>query len=468
MNLWGSNNLRFFLQQQGEELSLFRESTLLWCKKLPQEILEVIGVGNNGTVGVRFAKGIMLYILDAEEPEYLIETLIKKPEKSLTLMVVNAKLDDSGENLCLERLTIEPSFSKKIKNLLSSTSHAKDHCTHELIFNHIYTGNQKHYYQYHSRKGIGNFIWNISPSFDYLIVGEGKPGMGGSKFKFSIIHVPSETIYTEFTVATDKVNQIKINNEGTAWLEFSLKDEIQWIAVNEKGVQYTMTHIPNVDFLHLGKTGIFIKDRDNKMLLMINFDESQEKTAELKSLDYMGIIYGLVFNDKDNMAMVSQRDDSLEVFHTDIDNFIIDCKRWNLMAKEKKEKHKARHASREDEEQKLESARKTRDRKIEELMESAKAFQKKEPKPVEVLEIETPPPVPPEKPKSEAPISEPLPTPQTDTATVQFKISLLAADKAKIYKLLEILELRRVTGNLSPEEYEKLTKALRDRLESCP
>lgn len=380
--LIGSANSRYFLELEGRELSLYRESKLLWKKAQEAAKYEVVGVGSNGAVVIRTDEGIYFHSLFSEEPEYYIESLGKTSLEETSSIIKRVILNNRGEDLCMERVQFESSMKSKLFNMFASNSGTQDVKIHDIIFFNIHSGSQVFFMQVKVKTNERDFRWEVSKDFNYILYEDIRASRKGSTH-FKIAYTPEETVYQEFDFPSTDFDRLFINNSGTACIEGHKEERKVWYVVTLKGKVYEFTGPLTQTFCHLGRYFVVFHDADKNHLVWLTFDQKRKIVADLNHLDRSGLKYCLLFNEKDEIDYLIKREKGLEVYSMDMESFETETRRRARDLEEKKEMSETQTQKAESDKKYQEEQKNRTQKKIRELGQTfTQSFSEKDYEPV--------------------------------------------------------------------------------------
>lgn len=333
----GSSNSRFFIVQKDKEVSLYREELLLWRKELPFGRFKVLGIGNNGYMAVLCEEGIYLYPSSVEaQPEFIYRysrEVLKKSSSSLGQI----EFHEEGDSFCIE--SVQPKRSG-VESLLKAEKTGSD--VHRINILELQTRRHRNFFTLSlSRELQKSFFWSISKGFDYFVIAE--PRMVSSQFnyRFVLINVPREEIYNEFEIKGGIVRDVLVNDDGTVLIEIADRDGKVLEIHTLDNTKYTVTSARDYKVIHLGKHFVAQKTSPVPSLLVKSFEDNLLVKADLKALDQLGVCHEILFNKRDHIDFLYMAGSELKVIKTEVDLFISEAKRWEMMANQQRELPKA-------------------------------------------------------------------------------------------------------------------------------
>lgn len=329
-----SSNSRFFLEIHEQEISLYKEDSVLWKRNIPFKKFRPIGLGNNGVSAFLSEEGIFVFPLSNDPPHLLTKYSPQSLEKTFSSLGF-CKMDNRGDRICLEKITTQGNLSEKIFKLLSSSPPEANHVLHEVIFYDLRTGTERVFYKQMSDSRIpDSFLWNISRDFEFMTACDTKKTPSGTSSTISIIHVPIETILFDFAVYDSEISLLIINGEGTVLTDLAQGDVKQFLIITSHGDKYTVSPIPNYRILNLGRNYIALHSKQPPLFVAKSFENVILYDLDLQPLEQIVNNYHILFNERDDLDLVINKDGKIRILHSNLENFAIDAKRWDLMSKQ--------------------------------------------------------------------------------------------------------------------------------------
>lgn len=328
----GSPNSRHFVGVRDDTMFFTRDDKLVWEKQVPFDVFTLVGVSNNGHSFFHAPEGIYVYDITGAEVEAPVARWSRATlaQTSSQLAAVRASAD--GRVVCVERATLQARISQKIFEFLSASKVKPNTTLHEVFLYNLVERTESSFYRcMASTKNPQPFLWDISLDFSWIVLAE--PEKSGTQIRFSVAHVPSQTIYHEFTIADSRVNAIKVSRDGTTLVDVTQKGERALVVVTLDSVKYAIT-VPSVEFeiRHLGRDFVALVTRPTPFLLIKGFDDRLVSQADLRSLERLKVEYDVSFNERDALDLISVRDGNFKVVHTNVEYLETDAKRWEQAA----------------------------------------------------------------------------------------------------------------------------------------
>lgn len=353
----GSGNSRYFACAEGKSLSMIRNEREVWNRRLRFPHFDLVGLGNNGRLVIRSEEGAFSYHLTGEEFLGPLEQFSRERLVQTSSHLKQARLDQFGERLFVERVTLQSRLSEKIFQLLSDTQVEKNTALHELVFCNLVSGDSFVYYKYLAdRKKQQSFIWETSPGMEYLAaVRSQKGGAGG--YDVTVIEVAPEMIHEEFVLKDVDVRELRVSRDGTLLVDHLKDGNPRMLIADSQGSQFLLTMPDDYKVLHLYPNQVAVLTRPDPFLLVKDFSDQIVHVADLRSLAELGIQFQIIFNETGDLDIVTLQRGERRFLHTTLDRFVIDAKRWELMAeqlrhsREAEEQLRERHAEHEAEAQ---------------------------------------------------------------------------------------------------------------------
>ncbi|MFH0802007.1 MAG: hypothetical protein V2A78_06430 [bacterium] len=244
-------------------------------------------------------------------------------------------MDNRGDRICLEKITFQGKLSEKIFNLLSSSTPEVNQILHEVIFYDLRTGTERVFYKQMSDSRIpDSFLWNISRDFEFMTACDIKKTPGGTASTISIIHVPVETILFDFAVYDSEISLLIINCEGTVLTDLAQGDIRKFLIITSQGEKYDVSPIPNYRIINLGRNYVALNSKQPPLFMAKSFEDAVFYNIDLQPLEHFVDSYHILFNERDDLDLVVIKDGKIKIIHSNMENFAIDAKRWDLMSKQ--------------------------------------------------------------------------------------------------------------------------------------
>jgi hypothetical protein len=313
-----SSNSRFFLEIHEQEISLYKEENILWKKSVPFRKFRPIGLGNNGVSAVLSEDGIFVFPQSGEPPQLLAKYSPQAMAKTFSSLGF-CKMDNRGDRICLEKITAQGNLSEKIFKLLYD----------------LRTGTDRVFYKQMSDSRIADsFLWNISRDFEFMTACDTKKTPRGTSSTISIIHVPIETILFDFAVHDSEISLLIVNGEGTVLTDLAQGDVKQFLIITSHGDKYAVSPIPNYRILNLGRNYIALHSKQPPLFVAKSFKNEVLYEIDLQPLEQIVNNYHILFNERDDLDLVINKDGKIRILHSNLENFAIDAKRWDLMSRQ--------------------------------------------------------------------------------------------------------------------------------------
>lgn len=335
----GSQNSRYFAYQHDGVLSLFnRNQKLLWRKDLSHLIFNILGVGNDGNIVIQSNQGLILFEASEPNPE-LIKTFTSKALSEQSSYIRLTFLNSKGTQICLDKVSEDKNLPSKIISVFAPSAPEKAMENHEIVFYSIINKNYTTYYRYTEPKNLGSkFIWNISRDFNFILTGEPHKTSNGIKMRFSIVNVSSYEEYFNFAFLNPVINEIMINNNGTAIVDTISNNNRDLIIVTQFGQSFTIRTSMDAKIMHLGTSFVALWMENEQKINIKTFQDGLVCIADFKVLNSLNIPYDILFNETDNIDIIYYLDDEINIQSSGIDRIHIDARRWELYAEELKSK----------------------------------------------------------------------------------------------------------------------------------
>ncbi|MGV8122241.1 MAG: hypothetical protein AB2L14_20965 [Candidatus Xenobiia bacterium LiM19] len=333
----GSSNSRFFVVQRDKEVSLYREELLLWRKELPFGRFKILGVGNNGCLAVLCEDGIYLYPSSVEAQPEFIHRYSREVLKKSSSFLGQIEFHEDGDRFCIE--SVQPKRSG-VESLLKAEKTTTD--VHRINILELQTRRHRNFFTLSlSRELQKSFFWNISKNFDYFVIAEPRQVSSQFNYRFVLINVTREEIYNEFELKGVIVRNILVNDDGTILIDIADRDGKILQIHTLDNTKYTITSSRDYKVIHLGKHFIAQKTSPIPSLLVKSFEDNLLVQADLKALDQLGVCHEILFNKRDHIDFLYTAGTELKVIKTEVDLFISEAKRWELIANQQREFPKA-------------------------------------------------------------------------------------------------------------------------------
>lgn len=333
----GSSNARFFVVQKDKEISLCREELLLWRKELPFGRFKILGVGNNGCLAVLSEEGIYLYPSSVEAQPEFIHRYSREVLKKSNSFLGRIELHEEGDRFCIE--SVQPKRGG-VESLLRADKTPTDE--HKINLLELQTRRHRNFFTLSlSRELQKNFFWSISRGFDYFVIGEPRMVSSHFNYRFVLINTAREEIYNEFELKSALVQNVLVNDDGTVLIDTSDSEGRMLQIFTLDNTKYTVSTSREYRLLHLGKRFVAQKTAPIPSLLVKSFEDNLLVQADLKALDDLGVCYDILFNKRDHIDFLYMAGKDLKVTKTEVDLFISEAKRWELIANRQRELPKA-------------------------------------------------------------------------------------------------------------------------------
>lgn len=443
-----SANAKFFAEICEGMLMLYREKNLLWSKSLPSPNCSVIGLGNNGILAVRSPGGILLYSAVGEERNTPIEQYSTAALAAASSFIRAGFMEERGNYLVLERVTERTSISERIfkQRVKDNKDIPKDGVNlHELLLVDLSSlSEERLWYHIVPKSILVSFIWKMNADLSYYAVCE-----------FSQRAIPNSQILQKLFLVERKNNRdlysinfvdaglcgIHINYQGSIVVQIEDSKERQLILIDKTGRRAFITP-PDAEYevLHLGKHFVVLKIKNQSRLILKTFDDKLMYNLNLSVFDSLERPYTFIFRPNDDIILAGHENDEsmLRITYTTVDNFDIECKRWQLIAEESaREQDVSFRKQTEEDRARLIKEQMTR-KKMMELEEAAKLFEK----------------------DTCAVVSSRL----SASSLVPEPVKEQNINKSYILNQLERLKLKFIVGDISKEEYEQQRELLEREL----
>ncbi len=329
-----SSNSRFFLEVNDQNISLYKEEKILWKRNVPFKKFRPIGLGNNGVSALITEEGIFIFPVSSDPPQLLSKYSPQSLSRTSSSLGF-CKMDNRGDRICLEKITAQGNISDRIFKLLSSPSTESFQVLHEVVFYDLRTGTERTFYKQTSDGRIpDSFMWNISRDFEFMAACDTKKTPGGKTSTISIIHVPIETILFDFAVYDSDISLLIINNEGTVLTDLSQGEIKQFLIISAQGEKNIVSPIPNYRILNLGRNYVALHSKQPPVFMTKSFDDSVIHNIDLEPLEHMVEGHHILFNERDDLDLVLIREGLVKIMHSNVENFSIDAKRWDLISRQ--------------------------------------------------------------------------------------------------------------------------------------
>lgn len=335
LSFYVSPNSRYFIAEDKENISLFRDERTIWTRTKRSADAEVVGVSNNGIAAVKTSEGIFVHRPSLEEPKKPVEAFSRESLDQTSSKLSKGRLNNHGNTLCIEKITLQSRLSEKIFQLLSAVSVEKNLALHEIVFHDIITARTFVFYKFMGDRRLSEpFRWEISSSFTYMVVLESQKSGGNILKKISIIDVPEETVIYELTLSNVETGKLLINNSGCVLIEI-LKKEREAYIVSSEDEKYVIPLAQNCHVLHLGMQRVMISSTLPPYLMVKDFNNQIIYHVDLHGLKTLKMDYQIFFNERDDIDLVFKQADQFRITHSTLERFTVDAKRWDLLARQK-------------------------------------------------------------------------------------------------------------------------------------
>lgn len=324
----GSPNSRYYVGVRGDKILFFHQDTVVWDKRIPFEVFQVVAVGGNGNVFVRAPEGIYVYDAMGRELHAPLARWSRKALQTTSSQLAALRVSSDGTRLCIERSTLQTRLSQKIFEFLSSNKVEPNTTIHEIFFSNTVDDSLQQFYRCMSdTKSPQKFLWDISVDFMWIVLAE--PEKKGTQIRFSVAHVESKTIYHEFAIPNVRIHALKVSLDGTALVDLSQDGRRAIVVVTLDSVKYSIT-VPSMDYTvrHIGKGFVAIMTQTTPFILIKGFDDRLIARADLRPLQRLKMDYDIHFNGRDAIALVSMTGSRFKVIHTSVEFLEVDAQRW--------------------------------------------------------------------------------------------------------------------------------------------
>lgn len=443
-----SANAKFFAEICEGMLMLYREKNLLWKRSLPSPDCSVIGLGNNGILAVRSPGGILLYSTVGEERNTPIEQYSTAALAATSSFIRVGFMEERGNYLALERVTERTSISERIfkQRVKDNKDVPKTGVNlHELLLVDLSSLSEERLWYHIAPKSIPvSFIWKMNADLSYYAVCEFSqrtiPNSQTLQKVFLVERNNNRTLYS-INFVDAGLCDIRINYQGSIVVQIEDAKERQLILIDKTGRRAFITP-PDAGYevLHLGKHFVVLKIKNQSRLILKTFDDKLMYNLNLSVFDSLERQYIFIFRPNDDIILAGHENDEsmLKITYTTVDNFDIECKRWQLIAEEHaREQDVTFRKQTEEDRVRLIKEQMTR-QKMMELEETAKLFEKK---PCAVVSSRL-----------------------LASSVAPEQVKEQNVNKSYILNQLERLKLKFITGDISKEEYEQQRELLEREL----
>jgi hypothetical protein len=327
----GSANSRYYAGASGQRMFLAKEECTLWEREIPFDVFQLLAVGTYGSVFLRGPQGIYVYELQGAEPSGPLQRWSREELAATSSQLGAVKVAADGRSLCVERMTLQTRLSEKIFEFLSSTTVEPHTTIHEIIFHDLVDDTTKFFYRAMSSvKNPQKFLWDISPDFEWIVMGE--PQSKNNTMRFAVAHVPTQTIYHEFLIPQLRVHALRVGRGGTAVVDVSQGSERGIVVVTREGQRSTLTPPTEYTLAHVGPGWVALKTSPTPFLIVKGFDDQLIVHADLRPLERLEVDYDVHFNERDDIDIVSLTDIGVRVVHSNVHDLEIDARRWEIVA----------------------------------------------------------------------------------------------------------------------------------------
>lgn len=472
-----SANAKFFAEICEGMLMLYREKNLLWKKSLPSSDCSVIGLGNNGILAVRSPGGILLYSTMGEERNTPIEQYSTATLAATSSFIRAGFMEERGNYLALERVTERTSISERIfkQRVKDNKDVPKAGVNlHELLLVDLSSLSEERLWYHIAPKSMPvSFIWKMNADLSYYAVCEfSQRTIPNSQILQKLFLVERNNNHTLYSInfVDAGLCDIRINYQGSIVVQIEDAKERQLILIDKTGRRAFITP-PDTEYevLHLGKHFVVLKIKNQSRLILKTFDDKLMYNLNLSVFDSLERQYIFIFRPNDDIILAGHENDEsmLKITYTTVDNFDIECKRWQLIAEEHaREQDVTFRKQTEEDRVRLIKEQMTR-QKMMELEETAKLFEKKpsDVSPQTVLpeeQAQTKPPVTQERAAIALPVSSSVPENKPALSVPEPVKS--SEDIEKVEQLLEKLEERFIMGEISEKVYVELKEKYEAKL----
>lgn len=324
----GSANSRYYAGVVGSQIFMATDECVLWRREVPYERFELLGLGGNGHLYVCVPDGIVVYQPHAAEAVPLARWSRDELLRTSSQMG-NARVSPDGRRLCVQRSTVQARTSQKIFEFLSATRVEPNATLHELILHTVSTDETSVFYRTMLNDRDASIIWDVSPDFDWIVMAEPQKG---DQLRFSVAHIPSQTIYHEFAVPRLALHALRVGRGGNVLLDVSQGETRGIVIVSVEGKRSTITVPTRYELCYLGGDFVAMRTLPTPFLLVKGFDDELRYHADLRPLSRMDLHFDVCFNEHEGIDLITFSDGAMKVVHSSLDYLEIDARRWEKLA----------------------------------------------------------------------------------------------------------------------------------------
>ncbi|MDQ7825649.1 MAG: hypothetical protein RDV48_22810 [Candidatus Eremiobacteraeota bacterium] len=332
---YGSGNSRYFVWQRGNTVALHRDFQPIWKREMPYKRFRVIGVGNNGNVSLVTEEGLYIHVPSSGAPPEFVQRYSKEALKKDGAYLGKIVMHEDGEGFFIESIMAKKSGMEQILGLSSSQGRGAAE-EHRINFLDLKTRRHKRFdTTLISRDLEKSFLWDVSGYFTFFVFAEPRKAGGTFSYKIAVVNVQTEEIYLETEVQGTHLSSVRVNDEGTLFLE-KIEGEEKKIEILTQDKSRFLLAVPlDYTLLHCGKKFVAFETHPVPSLLVKSFEDNLMCHADLRSLEHLKVHYAILFNDRDHIDFLYLVGDDLKLVKTEVDLFIAEARRWEGIASQK-------------------------------------------------------------------------------------------------------------------------------------
>ncbi len=328
---FGSPGGRLFCMQDEREVSLFRHDIHLWKREIDLPEFTILSLSNKGTLFVMSPHGLYIWPHDPHEPPTLLEHFSSQALARIDMQLGRIQVGAEGTALCAELIGTRHDKSGRIL-----PARGEGDATHEYLFFDILSGRQQPYFKMAVSPRLADArVWALSVDFRWMVFAT--PGKGSrTALKIVLVDLQDEYPKTDFPFDEPGFRGIYVNRDGTVCIDTFHQGVGRLHVVTRGKVTSTVTPPSAYELTWLARTYVALNLTPIPHMLFKGFNDHLLAHVDLGPLDRLGMEWGLHFDERDDINLLTWRDGVFRVVHTSPERITTDAKRWNHLANSQK------------------------------------------------------------------------------------------------------------------------------------